>query len=150
MLRNARLTDLIMVDGTVLQLHQILPIRYMNSELPLERPNYRWSGELPSEQIGKQDKAVTIATFAYRCRHQADGTIKRFRTGTFRGNNENVHLNILGVIRQDRLLVVTEPSSRKHRDVAPMQPVRIAGLSAALKFVRKRFSSPELNLNLDK
>ena len=148
MLRSARLVDLIMTDETVLQLHQTLPIRYMSSRQPLEYPAYRWHGELPINQVTPKDIVVALNTWAYRVRHQADGRIKQRITGSFKYQGKTIYLKVIGVIRNKQLFILTTKSSKNHRDIAPMQPVRLNGMNAALKFARKHFSSPELNFNL--
>lgn len=137
---QARLTDLIMTDSTVLQLYQSLPTKYLSCTAHLKKTLYSWAGELPRRKLLQSDTPVAINAFAYRARHQVTAEIKRIKTGSFSRGTNNINLKIVGVIRDEKLYVVTESAHNRFRDIAARQPARVNGAYQAENYVKKTFS----------
>jgi hypothetical protein len=133
---NSKLTDIILTNGNVLPLYSKLPASYIHSDEPLEHPTYLWNGEVEVNELSKDATLAVIDTFAYHARHQETGDIVRIRTGSFKHRGRQFCLKLLAVIDGDKLQLVVEPAKEHMSDIAPLSPVKISGVSQAVRKFR--------------
>ena len=135
---TARITDIIMNDGTECQIYRDVPVKYLHSESKLKRGLFRLAGEVELEEVTENDIIVVIDAFAIRQRHQGDTRIKRRKLGGYTGADKQFRsLKLVGVIKDTQLFLITEKANSIVEDIAPRMPIRESGVYSAMKRVRK-------------
>lgn len=119
-------------------LYDKISTKYIHSDNYLDQTVYRLSGEVKLNELTREDLVVVVDAWAYRQRN-ADGEKIRLRTGSFasKENKEQRHLKLMGIIRQSKLFIVTERANKRVMDIAPMSPVRVAGIGRAMMKFRQ-------------
>lgn len=141
--QTARLVGLFIVGcNKEAALYDKISTKYIHSDHFLDQTVYSLCGEVKLNELTEQDLVVVIDTYAYRQRN-ADGEKIRLRTGAFtsRVDNQQRPLKLMGVIRQNKLFVVTKRANQRVNDIAPMSPIRVAGIGRAMMKFRQALTA---------
>lgn len=107
---------------------------HLHSDRPLEQLIYQWTGCLPASEVNQGDIPVSVDARAFCQRSQKDGRVVKLRTGTY--SPQYYPLKLFGIIRSNQLLLILKEASERICDIAPLAPMRTAGVRQAVKMFR--------------